>query len=445
MGANNELFAKLTCVVLLILTITQTVLGATQQYSFGSNGFGQLGDGTTTDKLYPVYVVDNNFVLSDKTVTSIATGMYHSVFLGDGSVYAVGYNTYGQVGDGTTTTRYYPVKLSTTNIVGKIIKAVGAGWSHSMLLSTDGKVYTFGDNSSGQLGDGTTTTRTVPISIIDNNLVLSGKTVNAIAAGGYHSVLLTTIGKVYTFGGNSYGQLGDSTFSNRYYPVAIVDINGVLTGKTITAIAAGGYHTILLSSDGKVFGTGYNYEGQLGDGTSTTRYNPVAVNSNNVLLGRTVTAIAAGTYHTILLTSDGRVVTFGYNAYGQIGDGSTTHKYYPTLVVDNYSVLFGRTVTAISGGLYHTSLLTSDGHGYTFGYNANGELGDGTRTNSLYPMSYYTGGLLSGKSLTCISSGHGSHQIVAAAPITTTTTVAPTTTTTSSPSTLSNIYYCMLF
>ena len=131
--------------------------------------------------------------------------------------------------------------------------------------------------------------------------------------------MLTSDGKVFAWGENSSGQLGNGTTNDSTTPVA-VDMRGALSGKTVTAIAAGSYHTLVLTSDGKVFAWGYNGWGQLGDGTTTHRTTAVAVDMSGALLGKTVTAIAGGGGHTVALTSDGKVFAWGQNTYGQLGD-----------------------------------------------------------------------------------------------------------------------------
>ena len=159
------------------------------------------------------------------------------------------------------------------------------------------------------------------------------------------------------WGSNYSGQLGDGTNTNRDVPVA-VDASGVLAGKTVTAISAGNFYSLALTSDGKVYGWGDNGYGQLGDGTTTRRHVPVAVNTSGVLAGETVTAISAGAIHSLALTSDGRVYAWGDNGQGQLGDGTTTDHNVP-VAVNTSGVLAGKTVTTISAGLFYSLALAS--------------------------------------------------------------------------------------
>ena len=191
-----------------------------------------------------------------------------------------------------------------------------------------------------------------------------------IAGGRVHAIALKSDGTVWAWGYNAYGQLGDGTTAwSRPTPVQVSGLSGV------TAIAAGGYHTIALKSDGTVWTWGANGNGQLGDGTTTERKTPVQVSGLS-----SVTAIAAGSSHTIALKSDGTVWTWGANGSGQLGDGTNTERTTPVQV----SGLSG--VTAISGGESHTITLKSDGTVWTWGANASGQLGDGTYTSRTTPL-----------------------------------------------------------
>ena len=322
-------------------------------YAWGMNYCGQLGDGTTTDRYTPVKVS----TLTD--VTAIAAGYLHTVALKtDGTVYAWGSNSFGQLGDGTTTERHAPVQVSTLTDM----TAISAGRYHTVALKTDGTVYAWGYNYYGQLGDGTTTDRHAPVE------VSSLTDVTAIAAGRNHTVALKTDGTVYTWGWNSNGQLGDDTTTDRHAPVEVSSLTDV------TAIAAGFRHTVALKTDGTVYAWGLNNVGQLGDGTTTERHTPVQVST---LTG--MTAISAGYFHTAALKTDGTVYAWGNNNYGQLGDGTTTQRTTPVQVSTITDA------TAIAAGDNHTVALKTNGSVYAWGYNASGQLGDGTTTNRHTP------------------------------------------------------------
>ncbi|MCP4546611.1 MAG: hypothetical protein GY835_09125, partial [bacterium] len=316
--------------------------------------YGKLGDGTTTEQHVPVQVSGL------MEVTAMAAGQAHSLALkSDGTVWAWGNNAFGQLGDGTTTDRHTPVQVS--GLAG--ITAIAGGYFHSLALKSDGTVWAWGNNAHGELGDGTTTNRHIPVQV-------SGLTgVTAIAGGQYHSLALKSDGTVWAWGNNYTGQLGDGTTTDRYTPVQVSGLTGV------TAIAGGYFHSLALKSDGTVWAWGDNDNGELGDGTTTIRLTPVQVSS---LTG--VIAIAGGSnHHGLALKSDGTVWAWGYNAYGQLGDGTTTSRSSPVQV----SGLTG--VTVIAGGSVHSLALKSDGTVWAWGKNGYGQLGDGTTTDRSLP------------------------------------------------------------
>jgi alpha-tubulin suppressor-like RCC1 family protein len=186
-------------------------------------------------------------------VTKIAAGYGHSLFLkSDGSLWAMGNNYFGQLGDGTTDSGNYYTNLP-EQIVASGVTAIAAGGFHSLLLKSDDSLWAMGDNEYGQLGDGTYNITNLPERIVASN-------VTAIAAGEYHSLLLKSDGSLWAMGDNEYGQLGDGTHNSTNQPEQIVSSN-------VTAIAAGGDHSLFLKSDGSLWAMGYNQFGVLGDGT----------------------------------------------------------------------------------------------------------------------------------------------------------------------------------
>ena len=183
------------------------------------------------------------------TVKQVAAGSFHTVFLmNDGTVKAVGRNSYGQLGDGTTTQRTTPVSVIGIN---GTVKQISAGYGYTVFLMEDGTVKTVGSNSYGQLGDGTKTQRTTPVSVIGLN-----GTVKQISAGSYHTVFLMEDETVKAVGRNSDGQSGDGTTTQRSTPVSVTGLNG-----TVKQILAGSYHTVFLMNDGTAKAVGRNSYG----------------------------------------------------------------------------------------------------------------------------------------------------------------------------------------
>ncbi len=341
-------------------------------YTWGNNQYGQLGNGNNTESNIPVAV---RGLLTGKTITQIAAGSFHSIAVAsDGTVYTWGYNYYGQLGNGSNTDSNAPATVSGL-LSGKDIIQTAAGNYHSIALASDGTVYTWGYNSDGELGNSDNTESNVPVAV---SSLSSAKTITHVAAGGFHSIALASDGTSYTWGSNYYGQLGTGNNTNSNVPV---EVGNLLSGKTITQVAAGGSHSIVLTSNGTVYTWGSNHYGQLGNGNNTDSNVPVLV--GNLLSGKTIIEVAAGYYHSIALMSDGTVYTWGYNYYGQLGNGKNIDSNIPVAVG---GLLSGKTIVQVAAGEYHSIALASDGTIYTWGLNYNGELGDGTGTNSNIPV-----------------------------------------------------------
>jgi len=294
----------------------------------------------------------------------VSGGVRHSLSVKpDGTVWAWGANSSGQLGDGTIATRTQPVQAPGLSAM----KSVAAGYQHSLALGTNGKVWAWGSNGFGQLGEATTTTRR----LIPTQVAGVGDGVD-MAAGLYHSLVLRADGTVWAWGANSYGQLGDNSTSTRVAPTQV----GVGTLPVTMALAAGAYHSLALSADGTVWTWGSNSYGQLGESTTTTRRSvPVQVPG---LTG--VVAISAGYYHSLALRVDGSVWAWGENLNGQLGDGTTTRRSVPAQVPG----LSG--VVALGGGGLHSLALGTDGAVWVWGSNTEGQLGNTTRTHTLTPV-----------------------------------------------------------
>ncbi|MCG2661385.1 MAG: RCC1 repeat-containing protein [Kiritimatiellae bacterium] len=334
-------------------------------WAWGYNYYGQLGDGTATDTNHPVQALNLNGILN------VAGGMYHSMALrNNGTVWAWGDNTCGQLGDGTTINRIQAVQVS----VLADVSVVAAGGYHSLALKNNGAVWAWGTNNYGQLGDGTWTTTNHPVQTVE----LSGVTV--IAGGGGangFSLALKNDGTVWAWGCNYYGQLGNGTngssaSTNR--PVQVIGLSGM------TAISGGGANgfSLALKDDGTVWAWGYNYYGQLGNGTNGSYAD---TNRPVQVIGLSdVSAVAAGENHSLALKNDGAIWAWGNNTYGQLGDGTLTSTNQPVQVKGLANAI------AVAAGDNHSMALRSDGSIVAWGYNEYGQLGKGITPYSLLPL-----------------------------------------------------------
>jgi alpha-tubulin suppressor-like RCC1 family protein len=326
----------------------------------GYNNSGQLGDGTLNRTNRPEQIMAGG-------VTAIAAGGYHSLFLEtDGSLWAMGQNNFGQLGDGTLTRTNRPEQIVAGGVTaiaaGGNSGVANSGGGQSLFLKSDGSLWAMGDNGSGQLGDGTFTSTNRP-----EQIVASG--VTAIAAGSGHSLFIKTDGSLWGMGYNSDGELGDGTGSNTNRPEQIT--NGVM------AIAAGLKHSLFLKSDHSLWAMGDDSVGQLGDGGFGH------VNRPELIVTNGVTAIAAGGQFSLFLKSDGSLWAMGDRTYGQLGDGSASN------FTNRPEQIVAGNVTAIAAGYIHSLFLKSDGSLWAMGYNIYGELGDGFIDTS-YPADFGT-------------------------------------------------------
>ncbi|MCA0379970.1 MAG: hypothetical protein LCH36_11140 [Actinobacteria bacterium] len=316
-------------------------------YAWGDNQHGQLGDGTSSNRYAPVLVQAPAGV----TFTSIDGGGIHSLAIGsDGNTYAWGDNRYGQLGDGTSSNRYAPVLVQTP--VGVTFTSISAGYYYSLAIGSDGNTYAWGDNSKGQLGDGTTTNRNVPALV----QAPAGVTFTSVSAGYESSLALGSDGNTYAWGNNGSGLLGDGTTTNRNVPVLVQAPAGVTFTSVTTGLSASG----AIGSDGNTYAWGPGSRGQLGNGTYNSSNVPVQVQAP---AGVTFISLGAGSSHFVAIGSDGNTYAWGWNgnSYGQLGDGGVNlNSNVPILVLVPAGVNF----TSISAGPNQALALGSDGNTY---------------------------------------------------------------------------------
>ena len=363
-------------------------------WAWGQNAFGMLGNNSTTNSSTPVHVLGGTSGSTILTgIKAISSQNHHVLALkSDGTVWAWGDNSKGQIGTGSTTTAQYstPVQVRYTNGTSYMsdITAIAAGSDHSLALEDTGKVLAWGAGNEGQLGNNNSWGSIYTPVYVRNGppgTYLNG--VTAIAAGYNHSLAVRATGSVYAWGGNGAGQLGNNETSNRSMPVQVL---GGASGSTylwnVTAVAAGKYCSVALTAGGAVYSWGYNNDGQLGDGTNNDRKTPVRVLSGTGGLMSGVTAISTSEFTGMALKSDGTVWAWGLNAYNKTAatyPGSTsTELHIPALTQYNR----GTNITAIAAGHYHTLALRADGTVWACGKNFNGQLGDGTTVDKRTPV-----------------------------------------------------------
>lgn len=299
-------------------------------------------------------------------VVQVVSGDYHACArTSTGSVKCWGTNSVGQLGDGTTSDRSMPVDVPG---LASGVRAIAAGENHTCAVTAAGGVKCWGYNFNGQLGDGSTIDRSTPV-----DMQGLGAGISAIAAGGGHTCALSLTGAVTCWGANGGGQLGDNSTLQRLTPVAVQGL-----GSGISAVSAGGEHTCALGQSGGLKCWGSNVSGQLGDNSLTDRLTPVDVQG----LTTGVSVIAAGNKHTCAVTQAGGVRCWGYNDSGQLGDASNTDRQAP---VDVQGLVSG--ITAVTAGFEHSCALAASGAVTCWGNNRSGQLGDNTFAGRATPGS----------------------------------------------------------
>ena len=322
-------------------------------WSWGYNKYGQLGDGTTIDKLNPTLIPDFN------NVKALDGGWYHSVVLKeDGTVWTFGNNGNGTLGTGSTTIEVKPVKISSLNNV----KNITVGMGHSFALKEDGSVWGWGWNNYGKLGDGTINDKHRPTEIFSFN------NAQILVAAPHNSFAIKKDGTLWSCGYNVYGELGNGKDQNQHKPIQISGPNNVST------LTAGFAHSLFLKEDGTVWGCGYNFFGQTGIRSRLNKYKIEKIQSlNNVI------DIVAGDYHSFALTKDGLIWAGGANSYGQLGTGKTSY-YNNFIQVPNFN-----NVLKIMAGYNHSLALKEDGFVWSWGENKYGQLGNGSTIDNSLP------------------------------------------------------------
>jgi len=293
-------------------TVALTSGGAV--YTWGRNLYGQLGDGTNTERTSPVAATNLS-----SGVSAIACGGAFTIALKSGAVYGTGLNSSGQLGIGNTTNA--TTATAATGSMASSISAIACGEQHTIALTSGGAVYGTGLNSSGQLGIGNTTNATTATAATGS----MASSISAIACGGAFTIALKS-GAVYGTGLNSSGQLGTGNTTNATSAVAAA----APLNAGVTAIACGDGHIIALKTNA-LYLCGLNNQGQLGTGNTTNATSAVTAGSP---LNAGVTAIAGGSSHTVVVGSGG-VYGIGFNWAGQLGDGTNTARNTPVTIVNS--------------------------------------------------------------------------------------------------------------
>ena len=338
-------------------------------WTWGRNNNGQLGDNTSVDKSSPIPQL-----YGGTNWKQVACGGYHNaVIKTDGTLWMWGRNVFNALGDNTSVDKSSPAVVTTGGKGGTDWKQVAGGAYHTAAVKTDGTLWTWGYNAVGQLGDDTTVNKSSPVTTISG-----GTNWKQVASGSFHISAIKTDGTLWTWGKDSYGQLGDNTTVHKSSPVT------TFAGGTNWKQVAGGYgHTAAIKTDGTLWTWGMNSDGQLGNNTTVSTSSPVTT----IAGGTNWKQVACGYYHTAAIKTDGTLWTWGYNLYGALGDNTSVYKSSPVTTITG-----GTNWKQVSGGTFFSAAIKTDGTLWTWGRNDYGQLGDNTTLPKSSPANTILGG-----------------------------------------------------
>ena len=348
--------------------LSSYVTDSTQQnlLTWGSSFSGELGTNDTTQRNTPV----TTFAGGNNWKQVFGGYSYVAAIKTDGTLWTWGYNGYGQLGDFSTTTRSIPV---TTFAGGTTWKQVSCGGEYTAAIKTDGTLWTWGRNHRGQLGDNTTTNRNIPVTTF-----AGGTNWKSVACGRFHTAAIKTDGTLWSWGQDFEGQLGDNTTTNRSIPVTTF-----AGGNTWKSVAAEDFHTVAIKTDGSLWIWGLNSSGQLGDNTIITRSTPVTTFAG----GNNWKQVSAGGNHTEAIKTDGSLWTWGYNGDGRLGDNTIITRSTPVTTFAG-----GNNWKQVSAGREHSAAIKTDGTLWVWGKGNDGRLGINNNNTRSIPVTTFAGG-----------------------------------------------------
>jgi len=355
-------------------------------WTWGANFDGKLGIGETNTlrMAVPVEVHGLGNISYLNSVKAIMGGEIHNVALkSDGTVWAWGWNAFGQLGNGTTNDSWTPVQtgLGSTPPLTSVTKLGGRPY-FTLAVKSDGTIWAWGMNQFGQMGNGTVNPFSGPQATVPAMVTNSwpGGAINnplQVTCGYQFGAALTTNGTVWTWGSGSHGELGQGATTTGFYPAQVPGLTN------ITAISAGWFHILARKSDGTVWAWGNNTAGELGDGTAINRSNAVQVlNVSNMVV------VSGGDGHSSALAADGTVWKWGRNDVGELGNGTAdanAHSLASKILVDKFGAGFSN-IVMVAARDYHNIAVKADGSVWMWGANDQGQCGDGTNIDDWRPV-----------------------------------------------------------
>jgi alpha-tubulin suppressor-like RCC1 family protein len=348
---------------------------AGQLYVWGDNVSGQIGDITVIAKSSPVLITipqPNQWSVVSTSLDTAGQAAFFGIRTSDKSLWAWGDNSQGQLGDGTTINKSSPVQIGTSSWT-----TVAASSSFTSAIDLTGRLFTWGVNAQGQLGSGTTINRSSPVQV---TLGVTGSSWSILGGGaGGQSAAITTNGELWTWGNNASGQLGDNTVVSKSSPVKV-------GSSSWTIVSVGSNNVVALDILGRLYTWGDNGIGQLGDGTVVAKSNPTQLGSSSW------SKVSSGISTVHGITTSGQLWSWGRNVSGEIGDNTSVSKSSPVLSIAGWNV------SDVKGGAWFAAAILTNGTLFAWGTNGSGQLADNTGFSKSSPVQI---GLRSWSSISC--------------------------------------------
>jgi alpha-tubulin suppressor-like RCC1 family protein len=349
--------------------------------SFGGNASGQLGRPESENEYWM-----NTRCINDKgevcSIRQVSCGTEHTGLVTcDGDLFMCGSGRFGQLGLGDERNQATPTRVARAVFDDEAVLMVACGEQHTVVATEGGGVYTFGDGAYGRLGHGDYEKKLTPrrVSAVafrpKGSAEGPGERIVMVAAGDSHTVALSEAGHVFTWGWGDLGQLGHNDESNQRAPRQVEP--GRFDGESVVFVAAGGYHTVAVTAGGRLYTWGYGCYGQLGHGDTGNSLVPTVVGAGafGAPEGGRVVMAACGSWHTLVVTQEGALWACGLGCKGQLGLNDTDSRHAFERV--GAEVFGGARVVAAAAGEAHSAAVTEDGALWTWGSGHRGRLGHG--------------------------------------------------------------------